>query len=97
MEINGMKLPLAMIVAGFLGGAVWVGDIQSRVSAQETAVKEHRDKPAHETTISDVATIKALVSHNTKSIDEVKQELKELKKQAAKDKQEILDAIRNRE
>jgi hypothetical protein len=95
MEVNGFKFP-AFLVIPALVFTFCLGGLSIQVSAMADDQAEHEEKPAHTTTVEDVATIKANVAHNKAGIDEVKKELKEQRAKAESDKQEILQAIRER-
>ena len=96
LENSRITLATFGIVAGaILGGGVWVGAIAQDVENVKKAVEIHEGRPAHTTTIQDVATIKAAMQNNVSNIEEIKRDLKELRAKSEQDKQEILEAIRN--
>jgi hypothetical protein len=93
IDNTGAKIPPFLVIPSAIF-VFWLGGLSYNVAGIASEQESHGDKPAHETTISDVATIKSDVKHNKETIDEIKQELKEGRLKAEKDKQEILQAIR---
>ena len=93
VTVNGFKLPVTVLL-GILTVTFWLGGLSWAVTGMAEDQKKHETAPAH--TEAGIATtkIQADVEHNKEAIEEVKEDLKEIKAQMAADKGEILDAIR---
>lgn len=96
MQVNGTTVPNFIIVP-LVGFIFWLGSLSVIVDSLAEDVSEHTEKPMHEKAISDVATIKNDVKHNKEAIDKIEKKLEEAERQRAKDKDEILKAIRESE
>lgn len=96
MVVNGTKLPVALFIP-ILIFTFWLGGLSWTVVSNAENLKEHAAKPAHEEAALMTNTVQADVRHNKEEIQEVKEALKEMKRQMSKDKEEILNAIREAE
>jgi len=88
MQINGMKIPIALIASILIGG-IWLGTLNATVTSNEQHQNEHEQSPAHDKTIADIATFKA-------DLKNVKESITRIEAQQKEDKEEILEAIREK-
>ena len=96
MTVSGTKVPITVLI-GILTFTFWLGGLSMIVKAQEDNQKAHEAEPAHAEAALATNTVQADVKHNKEEIGEIKKKLDEIEEQMTKDKDEILDAIRNQD
>ena len=73
----------------------WLGTVSVVVADTSSNLKDHEKKPSHATVAVDVATIKQKIETNSRSVEEIKVELKEQSRRMEENQKEILRAIRD--
>jgi len=94
VNINGTKLPWSAVIS-VLVFTFWLGGLSLTVVSNAQDQEAHEKAPAHTEAALATNTIQADVRHNVEEIGEIKKKLDDIEEQMAKDKDEILDAIRN--
>lgn len=95
VNINGTKLPWSAVISVLIF-TFWLGGLSLTVVSNAEDQKDHAEAPAHAEAALATNTIQADVRHNVEEIGEIKKKLDDIEKQMAKDKGEILDAIRDK-
>ena len=96
MNLNGQRIPWAVAV-GVLTFTFWLGGLSLSVQALGDDVDNHVKSRGHDQANTDLATIKAKLEANSKTIDEIKKELDNQAKTIQENQKEILRAIKESE
>ena len=95
MESSALsKIASAGIIAVMLGGGIWVGAIQSRVEANETAIDSHKVAEIHPRAGQRLTTVEVNQNHIQEDVEEIKEDVKAVKAELEAAKREILEAIK---
>ena len=96
MNINGWTVSWQQVTSA-LAVTFWLGTLSVVATSTAEELKDHKSKPSHDTVAVNVATIKQKLENNTKTIEEIKAELKEQSARMQENQREILQAIREQE
>jgi septal ring factor EnvC (AmiA/AmiB activator) len=101
VTINGSKLPWSAAIS-VLVFTFWLGGLSLSVVSNAESQKEHEQLAAHAEAALATNTVQADVKHNKEEIEEIKKQvvkandkLDAVERQMAKDKADILKAIRD--
>jgi len=93
MTLNGIKISWSVMVSALMF-TFWLGGLSLAVNSMAQDQEKHEAEPAHAEAALATNTVQADVRHNKQEIAEIKQQLNEIEENMEKDKDEILDAIR---
>jgi hypothetical protein len=93
MTVNGYKISWSMVVSALIF-TFWLGGLSLSVQSLAQNQDKHEAEPAHAEAALATNTVQADVRHNKQEIADIKRQLEKMEGKMERDKDEILDAIR---